>query len=484
MPDEIAETATEAPPPAAPLPWSQVPGPKPLPIFGNLFGVDRSQLHLQLEAWQRTYGDAYRVRFGPRHVLVISDPRTIAAMLRDRPDGFQRSDRLTSISAEMGFTGLFTANGADWRRQRPMMMSAFDPTHIRGFFPSMVTVAQRLARRWEAAAQAGHDVDLKADLMRFTVDVAAGLAFGSDVNTLEAGEDVIQKHLDQIFPALFNRIFSPIDWWRIVKRPADRRLEQALAVLHDAVQGFIAQARARIDADPSLREHPRNLIEAMVSARDREGSGVSDADVAGNVLTTLLAGEDTTAHTLAWMIELLWRHPQALDRARDEVRSALGEARVPATLEQAQSLDWLEACANETMRLKPVAPQLPLQAVKDTVLAGIEVPRGTIVIALLRSASTDPRHIERADAFEPARWIAGEDVHNASTKRVSMPFGAGPRMCPGRYLALLEMRMAMAVLLAGFEIEHVGSADGGPVREHLAFTMSPLNLRIRLRRRA
>jgi cytochrome P450 len=480
MPD--LETPTR-PTAARPMPWVRVPGPKPLPVFGNLLGVDRSQLHLRLEAWRREYGDTFRVKFGPRDVLVIADAQTIATMLRDRPEGFQRTDRLTSIAGEMGFTGLFTANGADWRRQRPMMMSAFDPAHIRRFFPSMVTVAQRLSRRWHAAAAAGHEIDLKADLMRFTVDIAAGLAFGSDVNTLESGEDVIQRHLDQVFPALFQRIVSPIDWWRIVKRPADRRLERALAALQVAVQDFIAQARARIAANPTLREHPRNLIEAMVVARDRDGSGLSDTDVAGNVLTTLLAGEDTTAHTLAWMIELLWRHPAALAPARDEVRGVLGDARVPSTLEQAQALDWLEACAHETMRLKPVAPQLPLQAVHDTVLAGVEVPAGTIVIGLLRAAATDARVVERADVFDPARWIAGGDVHNASTKRVSMPFGAGPRMCPGRYLALLEMRMAMAVLLGGFDIEHVGAADGGPVREHLALTMSPLNLRMRLARR-
>lgn len=478
-PTPVPETAG-APPP---LPWAQVPGPRPLPVFGNLLGVDRTQLHVQMEAWREQYGDVYKIRFGPRNVLAIADPQAIATMLRDRPEGFQRTDRLTSISADMGFTGLFTANGADWRRQRPMMMSAFDPAHIRRFFPTMVTVAQRLARRWQAAADAGRPIDLKADLMRYTVDVAAGLAFGSDVNTLEGGEDVIQRHLDQVLPALFQRIVAPVDWWRIVKLPADRRLDRALAALHAAVQGFIAQARARLAAEPGLRDHPRNLIEAMVAARDRGDTGVSDADVAGNVLTTLLAGEDTTAHTLAWMIHLLWQHPAALARARDEVHTVLAGAAVPATLEQAQALDWLEACAHETMRLKPVAPQIPLQATRDTVLAGVAVPRGTIVIGLMRAAATDARHIEQADRFDPARWLAAGDLHNASTKRVSMPFGAGPRMCPGRYLALLEMRMAMAVLLGGFEIGHVGTPDGRPVQEHLAFTMAPLQLQLRLARR-
>ena len=64
-----------------------------------------------------------------------------------------------------------------------------------------------------------------------------------------------------------------------------------------------------------------------------------------------------------------------------------------------------------------------------------------------------------------------------------MPFGAGPRVCPGRYLALLEIKMAMAMLLSRFEIESVSTPDGSEPREHMAFAMSPVGLRLRLRER-
>jgi cytochrome P450 len=64
-----------------------------------------------------------------------------------------------------------------------------------------------------------------------------------------------------------------------------------------------------------------------------------------------------------------------------------------------------------------------------------------------------------------------------------MPFGAGPRLCPGRYLAMQEIKMASAMLLGGFEIESVDTADGGEPREHMSFTMVPTGLRLRLRTR-
>ena len=72
----------------------------------------------------------------------------------------------------------------------------------------------------------------------------------------------------------------------------------------------------------------------------------------------------------------------------------------------------------------------------------------------------------------------------SSAKRISMPFGAGPRVCPGRYLALLEIKMAMAMLLTHFEIETVTTPDGAEAAEHMSFTMMPVGLQMRLRERA
>ena len=225
----------------------------------------------------------------------------------------------------------------------------------------------------------------------------------------------------------------------------------------------------------------------MIAARDRPDSQLDDGDVSGNVLTMLLAGEDTTANTLSWLIYLLSRNPPALERVQAEVRMVLGRDRVPTTLEQLAALDYLEACAHETMRLKPVAPILVQQAAHDTLLAGIEVPAGTLCILLMRAGSMEGRNFINPTAFDPARWLKDESgsaaADSISAKRVSMPFGAGPRMCPGRYLALLEIKMAMAMLLAGFDIESVDVPGSGEAQEWLAFTMSPVGLRLRVRER-
>jgi cytochrome P450 len=136
------------------------------------------------------------------------------------------------------------------------------------------------------------------------------------------------------------------------------------------------------------------------------------------------------------------------------------------------------------MRLKPVAPLLIVETIRDTVVAGLHIPAGQIVMCLMRPPAVDERHFPDPQAFDPARWLDGAVKSAASAKRVAMPFGAGPRLCPGRYLAMLEMKMAIAMLVAGFDLESVGTEHGGEPRELMAFTMAPVGLRMKLRSRA
>ena len=104
----------------------------------------------------------------------------------------------------------------------------------------------------------------------------------------------------------------------------------------------------------------------------------------------------------------------------------------------------------------------------------------------MRGDSINERHFPNPERFDPQRWLNDGSPGQAasSARRVSMPFGAGPRVCPGRHLALLEIKMAMAMLLAHFDIADVTTPDGGEAVEQMAFTMMPVGLRMSLRERA
>jgi cytochrome P450 len=461
---------------------ADLPGPPAWPLFGNLPQMTASHIHRDVEDWARLYGPLFKIRFGPLPVLVVARHETVNAVLRERPDGFRRPRVTATVSEELGGRpGLFLAEGKAWRDQRRMVMAGFASPAIKAYFPALVTVALRLRGRWHKAAADGRAIDLMEDLKRYTVDIIAGLAFGAEVNTIDSGEDVIQRHLDQVLPGVARRGFAWFPYWRYVRLPSDRRLERSMAAINAAITGLIVAARARMAAEPARRAHPVNLLEAMIAAADEGGSGVDDIAVAGNVMTMLLAGEDTTANTLAWMLYLLHRHPDALRRAQDEVRRLAPD---PAgfTVEQMDGLVYLDACTQEAMRLKPVAPFIPLEALRDTVIEDVAVPRDTLVWCVLRHDGVDEQLVPRAGQFEPERWLQQGDA--AFDKRLGQPFGGGVRTCPGRYLALLEIKIAMAMLLSSFELAAVDTPDGGEAQELMGFVMSPVGLTMRLRPRA
>ena len=466
----------------------ELPSPPALPLVGNAMQFDRARMHQQVERWALEYGSFFSFRIGRRRILVVADHAVMGALLRDRPDGFRRTKRLAEITGEIGSAavGVFGAEGDVWRRQRKMVMAGFDPRHLRAYFPSLVKVSERLAGRWGRAADADSAIDLQGDLMRFTVDTVSGLAFGAEVNTLESDDDVIQRHLDKIFPAIFRRLMAAVPTWRWWKSAADRELDESVEAISVAIQGFIAAARKRLE-DPARRAAPENLLEAMIVAADDPQSGITANEIRGNVLTMLLAGEDTTANTLAWAIWLLSRHPECFARARAEVDAHVGD---PAawTIERFAELDYVEACTNETLRLRPVAPFLMLQALRETTVAGIRIPADTVIWGALRSDSLRDEHFADAERFLPERWLGAHATPSASSaNRIAMPFGAGPRVCPGRHLAMLEIKMALAVLLGRFDIASVAPtrtlAAADEPAEELAFSMGPEPLTLRLRRR-
>jgi cytochrome P450 len=458
---------------------ADLPGPPPLPLLGNLHQMHRTRLHQDMENWSRAYGPLFRVIVPGATMLVVADPELIKQVLCARPASFRRPAVTAQVAAEMGgLPGVFDAEGASWRNQRQMVMQAFAPHAVKAYFPALVQVAQRLQRRWEAATAAERSIPLGADLRLYTVDIVAGLAFGTDVNTVETGDNAIQRNLDEILPVVARRSMAAIPYWRYVKLPRDRRLERSVAYTRDAVDALVAQARERMRADPARAARPGNMLEAMLAAAAREGSGVTEREVAGNVLTMLLAGEDTTSNSLAWLIYLLYSHPATLARARAEVL-AVAPAIDALDIEQVDQLDYLDACAHEALRLKPPAAFLPLQALTDTMVGDVQIAQDTIVWCVMRAGSLDDAWFTNAAQFDPQRWF-----DDALDKKASMPFGAGARTCPARYLAMLEIKVALAMLLARFDIVSVATQHGGAPREKMGFVMEPEALQMRLRVRA
>jgi cytochrome P450 len=454
-----------------------LPGPDGLPLLGNAHQLPSDRLHAVFEGWAREHGTTYAIRMGSRRALVTSVPEHCQQALRDRPDKFSRLSTMEPVAIELGMNGLFSSEGERWRRLRRIWIAALNAAQIKPFFPHLTQVTERLRQRWLRAAATGEAIDVQADLMRYTVDVTMLFSLGHDSNTLEQDGDVIQNHLHPVMAAMGRRARAPFPYWKYVRLPADRDLDRSLKELRERVGALIEKARARVAANPELAKRPGSLLEALIATRDEDGSTLTDADIFGNTMTVLLAGEDTTANTLAWMMHLLSLHPAAQEKLRAEVDALVGQAPLWTDVAQGESMRYVEAVMSEALRLRPVAPFFLLSALQDVRLGDLDVPQGTVVILLTREVSA--AHFERPADFLPERWL--ELPAHAYAQKPPMPFGAFARVCPGRNLAVTEIKSVTAMLARNFELH---AADGpGPVQERLVFTLQPLNLRVRLKRR-
>lgn len=456
-----------------------LPGPKGLPLIGNLHQIDLSRFHLILEGWAAQYGSLFRIRIGSRRSIVVSDPILGEQILRARPETYARYTGAGPVFAEVGIDGVFSAQGEAWRTQRKLATAALAQRNVRGLYPKLQTVVGRLRQRWEGLADAGAVLDVADELKRFTVDIATLITFGYDVNTVERGDDVIQRKLEHVFPALDRRLFSPVPYWRLIRLPEDRRVDRAVKELQAWMGELVAAERERL-AQATTQEKPSTFLEAMLTARDDAGRPFPDDVIFGNLMTMLAAGEDTTANILTWAVHHLCDSPESVAALRQEADALLGGSDVPADLETASKLVTAGAVADEAMRLRPVAPAIGVVANEDVVIGDVLLSKGMGVIVLTRPAAVKAENFAHPEAFRPQRWLGKET--GAHEPSVHIPFGSGPRICPGRVHALLEMKMLLAMLYKTFDVERTGDANS--VREKNAFVMTPVGVRVRLRRRS
>jgi cytochrome P450 len=464
---------------------SDLPCPRGLPLVGNLLQLSPPRMHLILERWAAELGTPYRFQVGSLPITIWTDTELIQGIMRERPHRFRRYTPIEEVFEELGFNGLFSAEGVAWEPQRRLVMQALSIPNIKAFYPTLADITQRLHTRWQRAAERGETVEMTDDLKRFTVDVTSALAFGEDPRTLERDHGVIQEHLERILPGVMRRTNALFPYWRYFKLPGDRKLERSLEEVHRHVDSVMARARERMRDEPS--ETPRNLLEAMLSQQQaKDGAApITDAQIRANVLTLLLAGEDTTADSIAWTMPYLAADAALQQHLGEEAQRALGASSVCPDYATLKDLDIFEAICIEATRLRPVASVHSFEPLEDMVVDNVALPKGTRMFFVARPAMVDEKHFADPQRYDPWRWMKRgehEGDEKAHDVRAYLQFGAGPRVCPGRHLATVEMRLALSMLMNSFTIEL--AIDPAKIQEVQAFTMVPETMPVRLKPRA
>lgn len=408
------------------------PGPRGLPVLGCLPWLIRDPLRY-LTRVGREYGDIAHLRMG-KDALFINSPALIDQVVRDRT--MFRSQASRRAMASFLGDGMFSLEDATHMRHRRLMQPAFKRHRIEHYGRVMEEETQRTLTTFED----GEVRDLGRAMSELTLAIVARAMFGTDQRheALSIG-DALQHVMPWAVRAARIAPLVPPD----KPMPFPRATRQAIAGLQAVVQRIVTERRQAPDAVDR-----GDLLSMLLQARDDDNSGLSDAEIAAEGLTVLLAGHETTALALTWAFYLLAGHPEIQEALADEVLAQVGER--PVRTADLAALPLCRQVLDETLRLYPPAWFGDRVPQTDSQVGGYEVPAGTAILFSVYVTQRDPRFFSDPDAFKPERFAPGQDSH--FTADAYLPFGAGVHQCIGNVFALNEAQLVLASTAQRFRI--------------------------------
>jgi cytochrome P450 len=438
------------------------PGPRDRFPGETFLAFRRDALGLLLRTARR-YGDVAHYRLGRLRLYLITHPEQVKDVLVTHHRHF------TGLAFEAGKSvmgeGLLSAQGDTHRRHRRILQPAFHRERIAGYGRAIV----ERGRDWRDRRSPGETISLRDEMAQLTLGVIGETMFGAED---ECAAREIREFLDAAMVRFTPLTFS---FARLLERlplPASRRFVRARARLDRRVHELIRRRRTN-----SARG---DLLSLLLEAHDGEGTGggLTDREIRDEVVTTFLAGHETTANALTWAWCLLADHADAERDMHRELAQVL-RGRLP-TADDLPALPYTAGVFAETLRLRPTVPMTFRQVVEPIELGGHRLPIGAVVILSQWVTHRDPRFYVDPERFDPRRW--GPESRALRPRFAYFPFGGGPRVCLGEHFAWLEAVMLLATIAQRWRMVPSGaSVTPGPVPGLL--TRPPDSLRMRMQPR-
>ncbi|MFK7984548.1 MAG: cytochrome P450 [Sandaracinaceae bacterium] len=441
-----------------------IPGPRGLAFVRLMLHFVRDSLGA-LERTHALYGPLVSYPW-PVSTVIAYDPNDVDHVLVDRGGRYEKGAQTEALQAVMG-TGLVTNNDRpSWRARRPLVAKALGSSAVRAYAPTFFARADDLVEAWDTATADGErELDVSEAMQRVTFAIASETLLGRELSDADAKRvdeairftaRVVHGHMFQLLPLPY-----------AVPTRAHRRFHAHCRDLDVLVYRLIDAARGRARLDDG------SILERLVDARDPDtGAGLEDEVLRDEVLTLLIAGYETTASTLCWVLTMLAAHPEIQAQVREEARRE--GARVDS-LGARTTHPLTFAVIAESMRLYTAIPMSSRRTLAPDTLSGYAIPAGTNVVVpvwvLHRGGSFAAPERFRPDRFEgcPAHRHAGY-----------VPFSKGDRACVGKTFALVEVAAVLAHIVARFELRL--AEQGVPAAESHVSLQPRGGLRLRVRR--
>ncbi len=422
--------------------------------FGFLWDMLRNPLHA-LSELANEQGDIARVKLRRRDLFLFSHPEFIEQVLVKQQDNFIKGPSLQRARILLG-EGLLTSEGGDHLAQRRALQPAFHRQRMEEYLPVMNENTLTHISNWKN----GECVDMSAEMMRLTLDIALWSFFGSaPAGTTERVSESMGT-LMKLFP--LTQLPVP-DAARLLFPGFKKAGENLNRVIESLLK------------NPQSKDAKRALMRIL---KENSGEQFSDEQIHAHALTFLLAGHETTALLLAWCWDMLAHHPQVQANLQNEVDEMLGD-RFPTT-ENLHELRYTRLIVKETLRMRPPAWTIGRLALHDCEIGGQHVPAGSTVLVSQWVTHHDARFYDEPYQFRPARWY---EIENLPFPRYAFfPFGGGSRVCIGEHFAMTE---AVAILAMTARRWNISAAQKNPAVPQPSITLRPdKNVKLIMTRRA
>ncbi len=406
------------------------------------------------------YGDLYYAPFLGRDVYVLRHPDHIRQVLIEQAAKFQKPEQgLTAreLKKLLG-NGLLNSNGDAWRKQRRRVQPAFGREQLEAYGAHSVRFAREALTRFDS----GLELDVGREMMDLTLRVVAKSLFDHEIET--ESDEVAQAM--RAFRDTFGGIDAVLPSW--LPTAGRRRTSKALASIDAIVYRWI-------DARRSKPTGGADLLSLLAQVRAGE-EPMERAVLRDELLTLFIAGHETTSHALSWTWALLAQHPQIEARLHEELDQVLA-GREPE-VKDLPKLVYTERVLSEAMRLYPPAYAIARVATVDVTVGSFVIPEGADVVIWIYHVHHDARWFADPERFDPDRFSPERKA--ALPACAYLPFGAGTRICIGKQFAMMEAQLILATLAQQVRLTRDNQQ---PVAKHLAVTLAPRALKMRVLRR-
>ncbi|OIW31503.1 cytochrome P450 [Coniochaeta ligniaria NRRL 30616] len=429
------------------------------------------------------------VRLGPNHVSV-SDPAAIPVIYGTSPVWVKGPSYYGAATVSKGRTvpSVIAMGETQHTAVRKSAGRHFTTNSLLDYEEPIQAATTELVR----VLARNPTADIANYLQCFAMDVLMRIAFSESLGFIEKGADV-----DGILAAVVAR-FDHWGHWAALPG-ADYLFNKSALAGKLRKKGDSPLASVSMEqllkrkGAMSTTEKPdrMDLLQKFLDGQAKYPDIVSDDQILGIIMSTIGAGADTTAGTLAYTLYLLCKNPAATQKLQAELDNALADGTLtnPPTWPQVNKLPYLEAVLKESMRVVPIASWGLDRVVPagGATIAGTYIPGGTVVGCQIDSVHLDEDIYGRdAAAFRPERWLEADEDRKRRMDRAFLAFSAGKRTCTGIHIAWLEMKKTLPLLMMNFDMELVnpGQDVRGEMRISAVKYPPPIWMRIRQRENA